>query len=447
MTLPARAATSDTVTPEMFGAKGDGRTNDTRAFAALSAHVNARGGGTVVLRPVTYIVGEQSATGPYAFSPADILHFDGCRGPVVVRGNGATLRCAPGLRYGGFDRSGRALPDARANMQLQNRAVPYTGMIFAENCTGLVDISDVTLDGNLGALQVGGRYDRRGWQAGASGIRMIRNKGPERISRVRSHHHAQDGLLLTAAMDRTGSTTVTDTVCDFNARQGCTISSGSNFVFERCSFRQTGLAPPLYRSLPGAGVDVEAEKASVRNVAFSACDFTDNAGIGLDAVSDVADMTFDSCKFIGSKNWSAWPAKPGMRFNNCLFLGTLRYLYGDPDPSRAPQFHGCTFTDDPALSPTGKVFLGQGRGTWIALAQKAQNARFTQCHFRLVGEGLLPLSDASVIYEDCDMSQRSPAPSAPRGTYLGTNRISGNVRLEGSIIRGTVLLNGRPVVG
>ena len=42
----AIGAPADAVTREMFGARGDGRTNDTRAFAALSAHLNARGGGT-----------------------------------------------------------------------------------------------------------------------------------------------------------------------------------------------------------------------------------------------------------------------------------------------------------------------------------------------------------------------------------------------------------------
>ena len=72
----ASAAPGETVTPEMFGAKGDGRTNDTRAFAAMSAHVNARGGGTIVLRPVTYVVGEQhpsAASKRTSFAPTNII--------------------------------------------------------------------------------------------------------------------------------------------------------------------------------------------------------------------------------------------------------------------------------------------------------------------------------------------------------------------------------------
>lgn len=36
--------------PEHFGAKGDGRTNDTSAFAAMAAQVQRAGSGEIVLR-------------------------------------------------------------------------------------------------------------------------------------------------------------------------------------------------------------------------------------------------------------------------------------------------------------------------------------------------------------------------------------------------------------
>jgi len=44
----------------MFGAKGDGVTNDTDAFASMSTAIRLRGGGTVELRKTTYLVGRQS---------------------------------------------------------------------------------------------------------------------------------------------------------------------------------------------------------------------------------------------------------------------------------------------------------------------------------------------------------------------------------------------------
>ena len=440
----APASAAETVTPEMFGAKGDGRTNDTQAFAALSAHVNARGGGTIALRPVTYMVGQQRPGGEFAFSPIDILQFSRCSGPILIRGNGATLKCAPGLLYGGFDRSGKPRAEAWANLQNPNRAVPYRAMISAKQCTGTIEITDVVLDGNLRGLKVGGRAGKGGWEAFGTGVILVGNKGPERISRVRSHNHAQDGMRLAPALDRTGSTTVTDVICEDNARQGCTVSGGRSVSFQRCKFRRTGRGP--FHSSPSAGVDIEAELGPIRDISFSDCEFSDNAGFGMVAGSgDSADIHFSACKFIGTTSLAACPNKPGIRFNDCLFVGSLNYIYGDPSPDRAVQFIGCTFTDDPALSPTGQVFVGRGDAKRIAILAESQNVKFSKCHFRLIREASLPLGRSEVVYEDCDMVQRSNLRTAMRGIFLGSSSISGNVSLQAADIRGAVILNGRSV--
>jgi len=439
-----RASPSVTsVTPEMFGAKGDGRTNDTKAFAAMSAHLNARGGGTITLRRVTYLVGEQrrGAGGhELSFEPLDIIHLSHCSRSIRIAGNGAKLRCAPGLRYGRFDpRSGKSLPDAR-KLDITNKAAPYQGIVWIEHCSASVEISDLELDGNLGALVVGGRAFPGGWEAGGVGIRLYANRGPERLFRIYSHHHAVDGIMVTPAADRSGATHMTDVICDYNGRQGCSITAGRNFLLERCTFRRTGRAG--LGASPGAGVDIEAEESPIRNVVFSSCEFSDNIGFGMVAGSgDSADIRFSGCKFIGTTNLSAWPDKPGIRFDNCLFVGAINHSHGDANPSRATQFHHCTFTDNPALSPTGKVYIPHP-GKWIAIVLQSPNVLFSHCRFHLIAEGVLPISQHNVIYEDCVMSQRSSDPSGPRGTYIGTNSINGNAHLEDSIIRGIVKVNG-----
>jgi hypothetical protein len=434
---------TDAVTPEMFGAKGDGRTNDTEAFAAMSAHVNARGGGTIVLRPTTYIVGQQKR-GPGgkspSFEPAKIIHLAKCPRAVTIRGNGARLRLAAGLRYGRFDpQSGDPLPRGQ-KLDLTNQASPYRGLIHIAHCSGRVEISDIELDGNLQQLRVGGKYGRGGWQAGGTGLWLFQNSGPELLARIHSHHHAQDGLILAPTADRVGATLVTDVTCEYNGRQGCSITGGRNLVFEHCKFRHTGRAG--LGSNPGAGVDIEAERPPISDVIFRDCEFSDNKGFGLVAASGKsADLQFERCKFVGTTNWSAWPDRRRMRFRKCLFVGAINHARGDLDPAEAAQFLDCTFTDDPALSPTGKVFLPEGK--WIAIVLDRPNVQFRRCRFRLVSDGVLPLSQKQVIYADCEMSQRSTAPSAPRGTYVGTNSIRGNAHLEDSVIRGNVTLNGR----
>jgi len=130
----------------MFGAKGDGITNDSVALARLAAAVNQRGGGTIEFRKRTYLVGGQRPTGsddaPFAFEPVRLLEFSKCTRPLVIRGNGARLKCAPRLRFGTF------LPDgspARPAMPYlgPGKASPYDFMIKVEDCTAAVDISDI----------------------------------------------------------------------------------------------------------------------------------------------------------------------------------------------------------------------------------------------------------------------------------------------------------------
>lgn len=448
MVLPpaAAAAARGAVTPEMFGAKGDGRSNDTQAFSAMSAHLNTRGGGTIVLRPVTYIVGEQRRVGEKkrSFAPAEIIHLKGCRRPIAIQGNGATLRAAPNLRYGRFNPdTGEPLPDP-PRRDLSNQAVPYHAMIYIHECSGSISITDLDLDGALQRMRIGGRSAEHAWAAPGSGIRLRNNSGAERLFRIKSHHHPVDGIMLAPASKRTGATTVTDVVCDYNARQGCSITGGRDLSFQRCKFRHTGRGG--FHNAPGDGVDVEAEGRPIRNVTFEDCEFSDNVAFGMGAGrgTDSDGINFKRCKFIGTTNWSAGPDRSRMRFQSCLFVGTLGYVFGSPDPSLAVQFLDCTFTDDPALSPTGRVFLGKGQSTSIAVLKNAENVLFNRCNFRLIGEGVLP-SSTRAIYADCTMLQRSAKRSSPRGTYIGTSSIRGNADLEGSTIRGNVTLNGRGI--
>lgn len=442
-------ATLDAVTPEAFGARGDGGTNDTDAFAAMSAHVSARGGGTVVLRPVTYIVGKHVSgpnifNQPFAYAPATIMRFVGCAGAVTILGNGATLRCQPGLRYGTFNPlTGRPTNRQTPNFKREERASPYVAMIRVEKCGGPVTISDLELDGNLQRLVIGGRYGNAGWQIPGYGIQLIDNSGPERLSRINSHHHAHDGILVDGASSRSATSVIADVTCDYNARQGCSITGGRNYAFERCRFRHTGKI--VFHSVPGAGVDIEAEgKKIVRDISFTACEFADNAGPGLVApAGDSEGVSCDGCTFVGTTSWAAWPAKPRFRFSNCLFVGAIVHAYGDPDPARAAQFHDCTFRDDPNLSPTRQIFLGRTKMRPIAHLWRNQNVLFNRCQFILTHEAVLPFSTPVVRYADCVMVQASPEQSRTKGTYLGVNRLTGNIELSKSVIRGTVILNGR----
>jgi hypothetical protein len=435
-------AALQTFAPEDFGAAGDGVTNDSAAFERMANAVTGAGGGKVILRKTTYIVGGHVAdpTLLYAFAPAPIMRFIGCAGSLTIVGNGARLRCADGLRFGTFDRTtGLPTHHPMPYYGTGELAAPYSAMVHIENCTGKVIIENIELDGNLANLRIGGQYGDQGWQIPAYGLRLINNAGAEHVAGVFTHHHAVDGLLIDGAAERTTSSVIENVTSEYNARQGCSLIGGRNYSFENCKFNHTGKAGMA--SAPGAGFDVEAETSPIRDITFVGCEFANNSGPGMGADSgDSENVTFSTCRFVGTTMWAAWPRKPRFRFYSCEFVGSICNTYGDPDPERAVQFHNCAFRDDPALSPTGQVYTTYP----IADLSDFQNVLFKGCNFQLTHEARLPWSTGA-IYSGTRMSQVTSKQAYPRGTYRDVNRIDGNVDLYGSRIVGSLTVNGQVV--
>jgi len=436
------AAPGSVLRPEDFGAAGDGKTNDTAAFARLSAEVNRRGGGTISLGARrTYVVGSQTrGVQGMGWSPDPILELHHLQEPLTIVGNGARLRADAGLRFGTFDLESGA-PNAHPLPYTKPRdlAGAYRGMIWIHDCRAPVAIRDIELDGNSAALRVGGKYGDSGWQVPATGLFLAGNLADERIANVYAHHHGLDGAIIVGDSRRSGRTTVTRLLCRSNGRQGLSITGGHGYDFADCDFSGSARGP--IQSAPGSGLDIEAEHPPIRDLNFVRCKFVDNRGCGLVADSgDSADARFTDCRFVGTQTWSAWPHKPGFRFTGCTFVGSVVHPFADAtDPARATQFIRCTFTDDPSLSPTGKVYLAGGP---IVNMAESENVLFDQCTFRLVADGTLPWS-WNATYRDCTMTQRSPRNANPKGRYLGRTTIDAKVDLYGSDIDGTVIVNGR----
>ncbi|MBA3896355.1 MAG: right-handed parallel beta-helix repeat-containing protein [Sphingomonadaceae bacterium] len=436
-------------TPEAFGAKGDGITNDSAAFDALARAVNAARGGTIVLRDRTYLVGAQrmGRSRRFSFDATPLLELRDCNQSVLIEGNGARLRAPSGLRYGVFDRGGSALFKSMPNVDGRDIATPYHAMIQIERC-GEVVIRNIELDGNIAGMVIGGQYGDTGWQIPMIGLLLRDNFGSESITGVNSHHHGQDGVMIDGLVNKLIGAPIQRRIvelrCAHNGRQGLSIIGGEGYIFENCSFTSTGRT--AISSAPGAGVDIEAEGGkTISAIHFLGCTFADNAGCGMVADSGPSsDARFIRCTFVGTTSWSAWPSKPGYRFAGCTFVGPLVHAFGSANPADATEFSDCLFTDNPSSSPYGRVFAEPREGLPIVDLGGAkgggQNVRFIRCRFELVGSARLPWTLAST-YTDCTMRQRSPKLSYPRGTFAGTTHITGLVDLYGSTIKGRVIIN------
>lgn len=395
------------VMPEMYGAVGNGVTNDTAAFQAMAADINAASGGVIELRPgAIYLVGLQTLVADHVWAGQPVLTLSGCSRPLTIRGNGAKLKLANGLKYGVFDSAGNPV----------THTLPYLGgdysypvpeaVVSIKNCTGKVVVDDIEVDGNDANLTWGGVYGDTGWQVPGDAFWLNNNSGGVVAIGLYGHHLPRDGVIIWGGGDPTNNASPLDgsimisSRFEYNCRQGMSFVGGQGWTFIGCRFNHTGKSS--HESAPGAGVDLEAESGIIRDLKFIECGFVNNSGAGMvcDA-TNVQKVSFDRSRFVGSTSWAAWVMNLWFHFSDCTFVGpvstnpALIETPGDPT-SGALLFENCIFTDDESMSPTGTIY-GFGLSSGGA---SLKDTRFKRCHFR-GGYSTLMGSGYAGMYEDC----------------------------------------------
>ncbi len=337
-----------------YGARGDGRTNDTSAFRQASEALTAAGGGDLVIPAGTYVVGRQRTTGEAGtqrFASETIVRIEGCRRPVRILGGGAVLQAAPGLRFGSFDpvTGGPSSPPALPFTDYSHRADAYLGMLVLVGNED-VEVSRIELDGNSAGLVLGGPWGDSGRQCSATGIYAYGNRRL-RLDDVHTHHHGLDGITIgfvgLTASSPAAPHRLTRVRSEYNARQGLSIVGAIDLTADRCTFSHTGRGG--FASTPAAGVDVEAEDSVVRRVELSRCEMIDNEGYAFIAdTGDSADIRVRDSLIWGTPDAGAlWPRKPGMAFEGCRIYGWVVNAFGSSDPAQATRFTRCVFEDRP----------------------------------------------------------------------------------------------------
>lgn len=393
--------------PEQFGAKGDGRTDDTEAFQSLGRAVTDAGGGTIVLRPrAIYRVGRQVASGgraDFAFGAQPMLLIEKVNG-LVIRGNNATLRLNDGLRYGSFDPVSGERFDPPRNQVTKRGIAAVVGKMIEVSDSSDIRISDLVLDGNMDRLVVGGEWGGAEIQLPATGLQLTR-VSRVLVENIRSHDHGLDGVYLygrniAANGGPPDQILLRNVHCDRNGRQGMSIVGGKGLRFERCTFSNSGQGRVASR--PKAGVDIEPNGRNwSTDATFVGCEFTNNRGVGLVADTGnshtlaVLDCTFwhgfaASPGVTLNSGDALWLGREGVRIERCRVHGTVTHM---PASAKIVQ---TSFDDDVhpkygRAAQTRRYLLSNASGT------------FSNCSFAVVGGGRLGLIHArpAIVLRGC----------------------------------------------
>ncbi|MDP1832129.1 MAG: right-handed parallel beta-helix repeat-containing protein [Geothrix sp.] len=216
----------------LFGAKGDGVTDDTKAIQKAVDAVGGKGG-TVQVPDGIYLVNALAQSG---------------RNGIVLRNN-MTLRLSGGAVL-------KVIP---------NSAQSYT--LLAVTSVSHVNIVGGTLEGDR-STHIG--------TAGEGGMGIqIQDSQHIVVQGVLARECRSDGFYIT-------NTNTDVTFCrvgaDHNRRQGMSIVGGTGILVKDSTFSNTGGILPEY------GIDIEPNPGeTVSHITISGCTFTGNAGGGLAA--------------------------------------------------------------------------------------------------------------------------------------------------------------------
>lgn len=380
------------LTPEMFGARGDGLTDDSAAFVALAQAAKHKRGVSITFRPAAvYRIGRQDFAGvtgrEFAYLGRPMLALTDVRGARIF-GNGATMKLTDGLRFGAFDPvSGASLLGREPTINL-NKAATIGAMLDIRNCSDVV-VEDLLIDGNISAAIIGGEWGDTGIQRAAIGVR-IRNSTNIILRGVIARDHGQDGFYVRGknradAGGEPDEIRFENCVADGNGRQGMSIVGGRGLEFVDCAFLNTAQGP--VSSMPSSGVDIEPNGQDwAVDTRFANCKFENNRGVGLLAsTGNSRGLTVEKCTFwqgFSSRDGitqgsgdALWLSREGIQISDCAINGALTHV-----PSSA-RIANCTFGN--TLHPE----FGQSAANRKFLLDNTMGL-YTECAFTLAGNAV-----------------------------------------------------------
>lgn len=291
------------VNPDNYGAVGNGIADDTAAWRRACAVLSAHGQGTLTLTAgKTYRVGVETVVNDSSaetrwYEHAQMGWVVGARhGKVTVDGNGATVKLAPNMHFGGYDPlTGAAVDKLSGDATYRDYSSDIGNLLYFEGNLD-VEVKDINLHGNLTAQIWGGKYGDKGYQSHQSGL-YFRSNDNVVVENVNSSYNALDGVGVTNNdLDENSplqKVTIRNSTSQYNGRQGLSYNCGNHLEIYDSDFSYTGQAlasnslplsdPAAKRNFPGAGIDLEPMGRYMRDhtTIIENCTMFDNRENGL----------------------------------------------------------------------------------------------------------------------------------------------------------------------
>ncbi len=409
---------------------------NTMALQQISAKINSLGGGvTLVINKGFYRAGKEAFAGVtgkgYSYMGESMMKISGCSKPVVIEGNGATIKLTDGMHFGSFESRTGAVFKAPPGGFYKPDYVAYPQYMFDLGSNKSVTVHNLVLDGNVQNLTIGGYWGDTGIQLPGDGIYCHDNEEVT-IDGVTSRYFPRDGIQVgnktPDASAPVKKVFLRNSTFDGNTRQGFSWVGGNHLYALNCRFTNTGKTinsktKLAVASAPGAGIDMEAELGLIRNGVFENCVIDNNTGAGFLSVGDVGSITFKGGKIIGATNWTIYGTGPKAVFEKVTIVGSpvnLRVGTG-PDDTGNTQFNNCLITLDSTLSPTKKVY-----GAYVMDFGGGAGGFFTNCTIDSKNRGTV-YGGGGCVFTDCIFKQEPTAAGYNgypfmSGNFYGTNR-------------------------